>query len=380
MSSLIVPIVEIESLTKVERADTLLVARFKGYGWQSVVKLGQFEVGDFAVFVPPDCILPEKIIDLEKVTYLRNEHGRTRTVKLRGELSEGILIPTDIFTRMGIRFLPLPGDNVAETLGIQKWEPPQPKYQQTGPKPKRDRPYNSKDFPKYVDIENIKNYWAIVQMLIAQGVKVRATEKIHGTNFRAGWVYKTKLNLWDRVKRLFGKFDPWVYTCGSRNVEMGIDKDHSTFYASLGKNIYQQIGRQIKPNIPHGYIVYGEIYGEGIQDLTYGVKGIDFVVFDIMESTTKEYLDFESVCYYVESWFGMDKFVPILYTGPLTEEVITSNTIGLSVLAEGNGVYHLREGCVITPLVEMKDPVLGRVILKSINPDYLTRKKGTEFK
>ncbi len=378
MSSLIVPVVRIESLTKVANADTLLVARFKNFGWQSIVKIGQYEVGMMVIFVPPDSILPEWIIEAEKIAYLRNEHGRTRTVKLRGELSEGIVLPIQLLISK-TNEVPTLGTNVAEQLGITKWEPPPASYQ-SGPKPKRDRPYNSRDFPKYVDIENIKNFESVVHWLIGTMIKCRITEKIHGTNFRAGWILKTRLSLWDKILKLFGKFDPWVFTCGSRNVEMGLESEKPTFYGGLGKNIYQQVARQIKDKIPRGYIVYGEIYGEGIQDLTYGIKGIDWALFDIMESETKRYLDYYEARKLSDAWFGPSRFVPVLYTGELTEAVITQFTDGMSILALGKGVYHLREGCVITPLEEITQLDLGRVILKSVSTQYLTRKKGSEYK
>jgi RNA ligase (TIGR02306 family) len=378
MSSLIVPVVRISSLEKHPNADTLEIAKFEGFGWQSITKIGQYTVGDVVIFVPPDCILPDWIIDAEQIGYLKDHNGRTRTVRLRKELSEGIVLPLDLLYRAGGGHFTAVGTNVAENLGITKYEPPAPKYQQTGPKAKKDRPYNSKAFPKYTDIENIKNYWSIVETLL--GVLVQITEKIHGTNFRAGWVLKERLTLMDRIKKLFGKFDPWVFTCGSRNVEMGIDKDHSTYYEGLGENIYQKFGRKMKNIIPKGYIVYGEIYGQGIQDLTYGIDGLDFVIFDVMDSPTQKYMDFAWARQFVYDWFGDDVWAPVEYIGPLTPEAIGYATSGYSTLAMNHGVTQMREGCVIKPIMEMTDPVLGRVVFKSINPEYLTRKKGTEFK
>lgn len=39
----------------------------------------------------------------------------------------------------------------------------------------------------------------------------------------------------------------------------------------------------------------------------------------------------------------------------------------------------ITEGCVVKPLLETNHPRIGRMILKSINPEYLARKNRTEF-
>ena len=69
--------------------------------------------------------------------------------------------------------------------------------------------------------------------------------------------------------------------------------------------------------------------------------------------------------------------VPVVYRGPLSAEVLMEHTSGRESVS-GQGT-HIREGVVVRPCVERRDPRLGRVQLKSINPKYLTRKGGTEF-
>lgn len=392
MSSLIVPVVEIESLTKHPNADTLEIAKFKDFGWQSLVKIGEHAVGDRVIFVPPDCLLPDAIIQDQQIEYLKGDR-RTRTVKLRKEISEGLILPLSIFGTHSPRYidenayehLPEPnsryqvelGENVADELGIAKYEPPEPEYQLSGPKPKRDRPYNSKDFPVYTDIQHWKNFTAV----ISPDELVAVEEKIHGTNFRAGWVMKSRLSLLDRLKKLFGVYDPWVYTCGSRRVEMplGLQKKSSWYDRVLKYNLYQQMGREIKNRIPKGFIVYGEIYGPKIQDLTYGVSKPRLVVFDVMDSTTKKYLDFDQARDFVDAHLpGL--FVPVLYIGQFDAEKISAMSNGLSDLALRLNVKQIREGVVVKPVFEREDPVLGRVVLKFVGTEYLTRKGGTEYK
>ncbi len=69
--------------------------------------------------------------------------------------------------------------------------------------------------------------------------------------------------------------------------------------------------------------------------------------------------------------------VPVLYRGPFNRDVLYEHTTGQTVI--GNGA-HLREGIVVTPVVERRHDRHGRVILKSVSGDYLTRRgEATEF-
>ena len=121
----------------------------------------------------------------------------------------------------------------------------------------------------------------------------------------------------------------------------------------------------------------GELYGNGIQDLTYGEKDTNFRVFDIAVEKTDgsvSYLDRQDVINYCMR-FGFES-VPVLYTGPYSKELADEYVNGKDTLSES----HVREGIVIRRVKEgLRDARLGRVILKHVSGDYLTRKGGTEF-
>ena len=72
---------------------------------------------------------------------------------------------------------------------------------------------------------------------------------------------------------------------------------------------------------------------------------------------------------------GLFRLVPTLYRGPFSEETLLSLTDGATAL----GGKHVREGVVVKPVQERESAELGRVILKNVSGDYLTRKGGTEF-
>jgi RNA ligase (TIGR02306 family) len=106
----------IEGADKIERATVL--------GWQVVTKKGQYRVGDQAVIIFPDTLVPKKYID---ETYEGDEKVRLKTIKLKGQYSAGLLLPISALRT----YVSLPdnvtfeeGDEVSVTLGIEKWVAP----------------------------------------------------------------------------------------------------------------------------------------------------------------------------------------------------------------------------------------------------------------
>jgi RNA ligase (TIGR02306 family) len=333
-------------------ADRLDVATIKG--WECIVGRDEYETGDAVVYIPPDSVVPPELIEKYKLSYLR-PNGRVGAVKLRGVVSQGLV-------------LSLPegkvyeaGQDVAEELGITKWEPPK---RQGGFNRGRRQPTKKKanpHFDRYTDIQNIRNFNTVFQ----EGEEVVITEKIHGTNFRAGKLPRWKSNLWGKIMAfLFGKFE-FVY--GSHNVQL-LPFRKKNFY---GDDVYGRIARQLDlaNRIPPGYIVYGEIYGPGIQDLTYGAKDLQVRFFDVKHNG--EYL----------SWVEAERFfigaglesVPLVYQGEFSQKELDIQTGGKSVIEP----TQIREGCVVRSAREVRFGHM-RKVLKSINPEYLIRKGGTE--
>lgn len=97
-------------------------------GWKCVANKGQFKKGDLAVYFEIDSFLPVR----PEFEFLRNssykktdimgEGFRIRTMKFRGQISQGLVLPLDAF-----QDLPGPADvgigmDVSEWLGVKKWE------------------------------------------------------------------------------------------------------------------------------------------------------------------------------------------------------------------------------------------------------------------
>jgi hypothetical protein len=248
-----------------------------------------------------------------------------------------------------------------EVLNIFKYEPPVRQVQlSSGRKIKyKDNP----NFGIYYKFPNVKN----VQGMFNEDDVVEVSRKIHGTNARYGIVKKRKLSIWDKVKRFFG--DKWVdfeYVYGSHNVEKGSDSqgfyDTDVWKTIAEKhNIREKLWEFVKSNeyyIGDGFVIYGEIYGPGIQkNYDYGLTEIEYTGFDVTINSEYQPLN-RSFMYH--NMLGL-QYVPILDVGVWSQELQDKYVFDK---IEGTKVPH--EGVVIKKIDGDR-----RKIAKVINPDYL---------
>lgn len=362
MSSLIVEVCKVQKSEKHPNADRLSIVQVRG--WNCITGLDQYKEGDLVVFCPPDCVIPNTLIEKYNLEYLK-KNGRTGTVKLRGYLSQGLILdlPEGNWKE---------GDDVSEVLGIKKWEEPEPSFSVSSSKTGSRKKINPL-FDKYTDIENIKNY----NDIFCDGDDVVITEKLHGTNSRFAKLplaVSDKANILEKISFWFKKHvlkQQYEFVYGSHNVQITSHSNRKSFY---GDDVWGKIAKKydLANKIKDDMIVYGEIVGDGIQDLTYGIKGHELFVFDI--KLNGQYLGWHDVVGYCHS-LGL-KTVPLLYMGNLDQNTINFFTAGQSTLCDDQ----IREGCVVKMLYEENHPRIGRKIVKSVSPDYLLRKNGTEFK
>lgn len=367
MSSLIVEVVKIDEILDHPNADKLELAKIKG--WICVVRKDSFKVGDKAIYIPIDSILPESLetkIFTEGSKITLNNH-RVKTIKIRKAVSQGLLVTLD---SIGLKDYPI-GTDVKDVLGIKKSEPPSAPFRgfkggQTSKK------ISNPNFTKYIDIENYKNYNNVFQ----PDDYVVITEKIHGTNFRCGWVEFATDTWWKKIKKFLGLAPKYEFVYGSHNIQLQNKFISKDFYSKQGEgNVYAKTVAQynLKEKLDKGIVVYGEIYGDGIQkNYTYGCEKGErkLVIFDIKKDG--KYLDNHKV---LEYCLNKDFDVPpLLYSGKFKEVNLDKLVQGKSVLCSKQKV---REGIVIKSITE-EICCISRKILKHINPDYLL-KDNTDF-
>jgi RNA ligase (TIGR02306 family) len=344
MSDLIVEVSTIDEINPHSNADRLDLAIVKG--WQTVVPKDRFSAGDTVVYVPIDAVLPIELSDELGVTGYLNKQ-RVRAARLRGEMSFGFVFPpSDLEGYNGALSCAEIGDDVAEVLNITKWEPPI-RMTNTG-----KQTYEHPLLFRYTDIQNIKNFPDI----FIEGEEVVVTEKIHGTNSRLAIIRDDK---------------ELTYVAGSHKTQRDEDPD-CLYWKPMNDKIREMLMEIHRDHDASSVILYGEIFGQNIQDLTYGRQGIDYRAFDI--KADGKYLDYEEFIYWC-SLFSVP-VVPVLYVGPFSKERLLALTVGDTTLEEGK---HIREGIVVKAKEERLHPRLGRTILKSISDDYLMRKNATEF-
>lgn len=108
----------IEGADRIELANVL--------GWQCVVNRGQFHAMDLAVYFEIDSFLPIRPefefmrASSYRKTDIMGEGFRLRTMRFRGQISQGLLLPVRMFTELSAD-LEL-GTDVTEILGVRKWE------------------------------------------------------------------------------------------------------------------------------------------------------------------------------------------------------------------------------------------------------------------
>jgi RNA ligase (TIGR02306 family) len=257
------------------------------------------------------------------------------------------------------------GHDMMKMLGITKYEPPV-KMVEMSVGGRKVKYHQNPNFHVYYKFPNLKN----VPDLFTEEDKVSITRKLHGTNARYGIVRKKKLSILDRIKKFFG--NKWVefdYVYGSHNVEKG--STSQGFYSTdVWRTVAEQYNIQNKlwdyvkeyytpKGLGSGVVIYGEIYGHGIQkNYDYGLTDIRFAGFDVeIDSVYQPFFTERGIFKQLE----LPK-VDLLYSGLWNKETQDSFVFGNFI--EGTKVPH--EGIVVKCLSGERHKVA-----KVINPDYL---------
>lgn len=374
-----------------ENADRLAIASVEGYdcvvGIPSTGK--RLSTGDLVAYIPADSILPPELIrSLQAGGQIGKLAGkdanRVKPVRLRGVFSLGIVLEA--------RPEWTEGQDVAEELGITKYEPPIPAELAGRVRSLRsplDVPGRSSSPATLVyDIENARGYASSARNPFRMGEDVVITEKIHGTQIQVGLT----------AARPNGEREFFVTSKGLARQGVVLDLDSpenvNNLYVRMARHLdLEGRLRGVLGENPAPIVLIGEIFGAGVQDLHYGYNsarpettGVRF--FDLYIGT-REHGRYLSDTYRdpasgaelreLDDVLGALQLprVNVLYRGPYSPGVVELHTSG-SESVSGREL-HLREGVVVRPVTERKMPDLGRVQLKSISPDYLLRRGGTEY-
>jgi RNA ligase (TIGR02306 family) len=339
---------KVSEIKPIEGADVIELALVDG--WQCVVKKGEFKAGDLGVYFEIDSYLPieERYEFLRKSSYkkipdqLQDQRGegfRLKTVKLRGQISQGLMLPLDMFPEIKTTTV---GSDVTELLRVELYEPPVPANlagQVRGRLP---------GFIKKTDEERIQNlpeYFTDYK-----DVSFECTEKIDGASMT---VYYTR-------------DDQGV--C-SRNLNLKEDEANTLWKITNQLELHKLL-KELNKNLA----LQGEIAGEGIQKNPLKIRGQHFFLFNIWDIDKREHLPPKER---MEIFHFLEERVPIKHVPVVSPAVnifeeyktmpeLLEYAVGKSLL---NKDVH-REGIVLKSL-----ETIGREIIsfKVISNKYLLK-------
>lgn len=268
----------IAEIKPIPNADMIEVAVVDG--WECVVKKSEgFKVGDKIVYIEIDSIVPDR----PEFEFLRERNFRVRTIKLRKQISQGLVLPINVLPAGMYKV----GDDVTEILGVKKYDPQAEQeakllqskadnvkspiikfmlrfkwFRKRYVKPKKG------GFPAWIvktDEERIQNLTKLFEVERAKGTHFSVTEKIDG---QSGTYF---------LERHGRKFEFGV--C-SRNIRL--DKPNNSSYWTIAKQFdIENILKKLIGN-SNRIVLQGEILGEGIQGNKYQIKGYDFYAFNLI--------------------------------------------------------------------------------------------------
>ncbi len=327
-------------IVPIANADAIELARING--WQCVVKKGEFKPGSLGVFLEIDAVPPDspafrwlwqpKTAQAE-AEFARPEKFRIRTMKLRGALSQGLLL---VPAAVGLTDVAV-GDDVTELLGVTKYEPPAP------PNMGGFRA----NFPGFIpktDEMRIQSVPAVVDEL--RGLPYVITLKYDGTS----------------ATFYIDPHDGEFHACG-RNYSLAPGTNH--YWRVAEKYSIEAILRQS----PH-LAIQGEICGPGIQKNRLNLAELELFVFNVYDLHAASYLAPTLAREFIVA-NGLTP-VAVIETG----KAFASDQAGLLALAEGKypQTSNEREGIVIRPAQETYSNILAsRLSFKAISNRFLLK-------
>lgn len=282
---------KISNLLPIEGADKIEVATIDG--WKVVVaKDVGHKVGDLVVYCEVDSFLPIKpeFEFLRKSSYKKMSDGtegfRLKTIRLRGVVSQGLVLPLSIIDYTNVEFEV--GMDVTNLLGIVKYEPPIPA--ELAGKVKGLFP----SFLRKTDEERIQNLSSEYELFKENTFYV--TEKLDGSS---STYY----------------FNDGEFGVCSRNLEL-LETEGNTFWKVARELDLENKMKDFGVNIS----LQGELIGEGIQGNPYKIKGQTVKFFNLFDIDLQEY---HSLSVFKETMrvLGLDT-VPILDTSFKLPETI----------------------------------------------------------
>lgn len=310
----------IDKISPIDGADRLEAATVGG--WDVVVVKGKHTVGEKIVYCEIDSFIPTKTAPFltkpghTPKTYLEIPGERLRTVKLRGQISQGLIMS---LAETGLSDSLEVGTDVSEVLGVVKYDPPMPTALHG---------IAAGNFPSFIrktDQERIQNLSKDLEKWKTAGMEFEVSEKLDGSSCT-----------------MFLGEEKELRVC-SRNLELK-ETEGNSFWAAGRKLGVEEKLRALGKN----YALQGELVGPSIQSNTLCLPDVTYYVYDIFDIDTQQYLNSTERLQVLKD-AGLPS-VPILPSITFDASVSMESLIAM---ADGNSVFStigqnviLREGLV----------------------------------
>jgi RNA ligase (TIGR02306 family) len=329
------------------------IERARVLGWWVVTKKGEYQPGDKVVYCEIDSLLPER----PEFEFLRASSFkpaqtdatgeeilpagfRIKTVKLRGQVSQGICFPPSILPEAAPTD---EGADVTDVLGIRKWEPPLSLSVSGRVKG---------GFPGFLPKTDETRVQVLETVLDRhRGKTFYVTEKLDGTSFTA-FVRQGEFGI-----------------C-SRNLWMD-ESDESNILVRVARGLrLEEKLRTSCERLGFDVALQGEVIGPGIQKNKYVLSAVTLRVFNVLNVDTYRLLDHAAMLDLLREL----ELEAVPQLGTLTLDHAVDELVALS---EGTSVLNpkvQREGVVLRALTEEYDEDIGgRLSFKVINPKFLLK-------
>jgi RNA ligase (TIGR02306 family) len=347
----LVSIQKVHSIRPIDGADAIEAVSVQG--WHLVAKKGEFQNGDLCVFFEIDSVLPDlktkKELAGEEVTdddlvfeFMRNRKFKVKTIKLRGQISQGLAIPPSNFPQLnGMRLVE--DMELTDRLGVRKYDPEaESLINGTGTK--------FKEGIRKTDETRVQSMKKSLSKV--EGIDGYIAEKMEGSS--------TTFYLVDNV---FG-------VC-SRNLDVDANPERldDRWKLALEHNVEQIMRDYDAKNGIGNFAIQAEMIGPGIQGNIYGLDKKEFRIFTFFKEREQRYSTYDELIHLIE-----ETGLPLV---PIIDDnfTITSDVDALVELSIGNSkiANRSREGIVI----RSKDYTESGEIFscKAINPNYLLKQK-----
>lgn len=314
-------------------------------GWSVVDSIGKYKVNDPVIIVEIDSWVPNHIAPFltkegkEPKEYKGIKGEKIRSIKLRGQISQGLLLPLSVLpNQSGFNV----GDDVTKLLNIEKYDPP---------------------IPAEIVGDARSFNWPIEK---TDETRIQCDDEYKFIENLTGKPYYISLKL-DGTSSTFliDPKDEEYHVCG-RNFSYKAKESHSFWQISERYEIERKLRSFNK--LDRYLALQGEIVGPGIQKNPLGLKLVDLYIFNVVNVKNNTKLPFQDSKEIVES-LGL-KFVPVVEWG----ENFSYNSESLLEKAKGKYAEHFetanpkqdREGIVVRSWC-------GKISFKVINNDFLLK-------